>query len=322
MPDPAPCLSRLDGLLAPGYRTAADADVRRISSYARLVLTTTSGLRLLGPADLQQVQELLERDPITNVFVDHRVRLTRLDPRWIGGEMWGYVEGGELVAICHAAANLVPVTVPTSGDTEAALDAFVARALAQGRQCSSIVGRADAVGRLWAGVQDFWGLPRMVRSAQPFLTIDHQPRVAGDPLVRRVREDEFETIYPACVDMFTEEVGISPEIGGGRDLYRTRVRQLVSKGLAFARIEDGQVVFKAEIGSVTPHACQVQGVWVHPARRGEGVSAPGMAAVVEQALADIAPVITLYVNDHNIAAQRAYERIGMTRRCTFSTILF
>lgn len=296
------------------------------------MLTTTSGLRLLGPGDLQQVQELLARDPVTNVFVDHRVRLTRLDPRWLGGEMWGYVDRGELVSICHAAANLVPVTVspatvspaPDAGapDADAALDAFVARAVASGRQCSSIVGRHDAVEQLWDGVSRYWGRPRLVRSAQPFLTIDRPPQVVADPLVRRVREEEFETVYPACVEMFTEEVGVSPEIGGGRDLYRARVRQLVAKGHAFARIEDGEVVFKAEIGSVTPHACQVQGVWVPPSRRGQGLAAAGMAAVVEQALADVAPVVTLYVNDHNIAARRAYERIGMVQRCTFSTILF
>lgn len=300
----------------------AEADFPRSSSYARFVLTTTSGLRLLGPPDLQPVQELLQRDPVTNVFVDHRVRLTRLDPRWLGGEMWGYVDAGELVAICHSAANLVPVMFPELERTDAALEAFVNRAQAQGRQCSSIVGRADAVGQLWAGIRGSWELPRMVRQSQPFLTIDREPDLAGDPTVRRVREDEFEIIYPACVEMFTEEVGISPEIGGGRDLYRTRIRQMVSKGYAFARIEDGEVVFKAEIGSVTPYACQVQGVWVHPARRGEGHAAPGMAALVKQALVDIAPVVTLYVNEHNIAAQRAYERIGMTRRCTFSTILF
>nr|BFE87525.1 hypothetical protein GCM10020093_101260 [Planobispora longispora] len=30
-----------------------------------------------------------------------------------------------------------------------------------------------------------------------------------DPLVRRVRMEDFETVLPACVAMFTEEVGVS-----------------------------------------------------------------------------------------------------------------
>jgi uncharacterized protein len=281
------------------------------------VLTTTPGLRVLTPDDLPRVQALLERDPVTNVFVDYRVRMTGLDPRWLGGEMWGYVEDGELVSLCHAAANLVPVEA-TSG----ALEVFAQRALARGRTCSSIVGQQPAVAEFWDAVEPWWGPARLVRDDQPFMVIDGPPSVPADPAVRRVRPEEFDIVYPACVAMFTEEVGVSPETGGGRDLYQTRVRQLISKGLAFARIEDGEVLFKAEIGALTPHACQVQGVWVHPDRRGEGLSVPGMASVAELAMQDIAPVVTLYVNAHNVSARRCYERVGFVETCAFTTILF
>jgi uncharacterized protein len=73
---------------------------------------------------------------------------------------------------------------------------------------------------------------------------------------------------------------------------------------------------------VTPQACQVQGVWVHPDRRGEGLSVGGMAAVVVIALADIAPVVSLYVNDFNVAARAAYRRVGFTEVGTFMSVLF
>ena len=122
--------------------------------------------------------------------------------------------------------------------------------------------------------------------------------------------------------MYTEEVGVSPEIGGGADLYRARVAQLVAKGWSFARIEDGRVVFKAEVAAASPFACQVQGVYVDPSRRGEGLAAAGMAAVVRLALRDIAPVVSLYVNEHNVPARRAYARAGFEDAGTFSTIMF
>jgi len=100
------------------------------------------------------------------------------------------------------------------------------------------------------------------------------------------------------------------------------VAELVSSGRAFARFEDGEVVFKAEIGAATPDACQVQGVWVRPDRRGEGLCAPGMAAVVEHAQARIAPVVTLYVNDYNLPARSAYRRVGFRQIGEFATVLF
>ena len=107
------------------------------------------------------------------------------------------------------------------------------------------------------------------------MEISTTPAVAPDPLVRRSVEADLDTLYPACVAMYTEEVGVSPELGGGADLYRARVAQLVAKGWSFSRIEDGQVVFKAEVAAASPYACQVQGVYVAPDRRGEGLAAAG-----------------------------------------------
>jgi len=277
-----------------------------------------SGLRVLGPPDLPALLDLVATDPVTHVFADYRARLTRLDPRWLGGEMWGwYDDAGRLTSACHAAANLVPVAA-----TPSALDAFAARALSRGRRCSTIVGPRAEVEALWERLAPVWGTPRETRWDQPHLRIAGPPRVPADPGVRRTRPDQIGVLYPACVAMYTEEVGVSPEAGGGGDLYRARVSQLIARGWSFARIEDGRVVFKAEIAAATPHACQVQGVWVAPDRRGEGLAAAGMAAVVEAARAEIAPVVSLYVNAHNVAARRTYERVGFGPAGVFATIMF
>ncbi len=80
-------------------------------------------------------------------------------------------------------------------------------------------------------------------------------------------------------------------------------------------------MFKAEVGSVGTGVCQIQGVWVDPEFRGQGLAAPGMAAVVELAR-QIAPVVTLYVNAFNMPARAAYERVGFQTIETFATILF
>jgi predicted GNAT family acetyltransferase len=261
--------------------------------------------------------ELTARDPVVNVFADYRTRLTQLDTRWLGGEVWGYLEDGRLVSACHAAANLVPVNA-----TPAALEVFAERALATGRRCATVVGPAEVVDPMWEILGRRWGPAREVRRNQPHLQIGSAPLVEPDPAVRRTTASDLAALYPACVAMYTEEVGVSPEAGGGADLYRARVAQLISKGWSFARIEDGRVVFKAEVACATPTACQVQGVWVDPERRGEGLCTRGMAAVVDVALREIAPTVALYVNAHNVAARTAYERVGFRQSATFSTIMF
>jgi predicted GNAT family acetyltransferase len=277
----------------------------------------SSHVRLLDDRDRDEVLELCEREPVVNVFVSARVREAGLSPSRLGGQMWGYQPGGQLEALCYAGANLVPVAA-----APAAVTAFAARARVLGRRCSSIVGPAPAVLGLWEHLEPFWGPPREVRAEQPVMAISGPPHVAPDALVRRVRPDELAILLPASVAMFTEEVGVSPLGPDGGAAYRARVRELILTGRSFARIEDGQVVFKADIGSVTPRACQVQGVWVRPELRGRGLAAAGMAAVVTEALRSIAPVVSLYVNDFNIPARAAYRRAGFRDVATFASVLF
>ena len=281
------------------------------------MLTTRHGVRPLGAADLDAFLALARQDPVVNVFADYRATTTNLEPRWLGGEMWGRFENGELASACHVGANLVPVQA--SPDDAAA---FAERALARGRTVSTIVGPQEAVRVFWNGVAGSWGRPRETRWDQPHLEIAAPPRVAPDPRVRRSMRADIAELYPACVAMYTEEVGISPEYGGGAELYRTRVTQLVSRGWSFARYDDGELVFKAEVACATPYAAQIQGVFVPPAHRGRGLATAGMAAVVDIVRREIAPVVSLYVNDWNTAARAVYEKVGFRETARFATVMF
>jgi len=277
----------------------------------------SSTLRLLSDRDRDEALALCDTDPVANVFVAARIRAAGLDPRRIGAQVWGYREGGRLVSLCYAGANLVPVAA-----TPGAVAAFAERARLQGRRCSSIVGPAEAVRELWSLLAPYWGPPREVRDQQPVMVTSGPPAIAPDPLVRVVRPEEIDTLLPACIDMFTEEVGVSPLGPDGGAGYRARVSELIRSGRSFARIEQGQVVFKAEIGAITPQACQVQGVWVPPPLRGRGHAAHGMAAVVAAAIPAIAPMVTLYVNEFNAPARAAYRRAGFTEHSRCMSVLF
>jgi uncharacterized protein len=277
----------------------------------------SSAVRLLDERDRDAVLAICDRDPVMHVFVASRVRALGVEPSRLGAQIWGHGPGGRLESLCYSGANLVTVAA-----TPDAIAAFADRALRQGRRCSSVVGPADEVQALWALLRPRWGPARDVRPVQPVMVITGPPLVPADPLVRRVRMEELDILWPACVAMFTEEVGVSPTIGDGGASYRARLQQLIRAGRAFARIEDGKVIFKAEIGAATPQACQIQGVWVRPEYRGQGIAAPGMAAVVVESARSIAPVVSLYVNDFNTPARAAYRRAGFTDTGRFMSVLF
>lgn len=280
----------------------------------------TPTARVLDATDEAAVHRLLSTDPVAACVLAGRIESSGTAPASLGAPLWGFGAGQDLAAVCLAGANLIPFTVP--GAERAAAAAFAERARRSGRRCSTIVGPAAAVAPLWELLGPQWGPARDHRPRQPLLAIDRPPSVTAEPRVRPVRPAELETLLPAAVAMFTEEVGVSPlRVDGGAG-YRARVAELVGAGQSLAWIENGEVLFKAEIGAVSRAACQVQGVWVAPAHRGRGIGTAGTAAVVEYARANLAPVVSLYVNDFNATARAAYSRVGFREVGQYASVLF
>jgi predicted GNAT family acetyltransferase len=276
--------------------------------------------RVLDEADEAAVTRLLATDAVASCVVAGRVEAVGTSPRALGAPLWGLGDGERLDAVCLAGANLIPFARP--GAERAAAAAFADRARRGGRRCSTIVGPAAAVAPLWDRLESSWGPPRDLRPQQPLLAIDGSPAVPAEPRVRPVRPVELDTLLPAAVAMFTEEVGVSPlRVDGGAG-YRARLADLIRAGQSLAWIERGEVLFKAEIGAVSRSACQIQGVWVAPAHRGRGIGAAGTAAVVEYARTTIAPVVSLYVNDFNVSARAAYRRVGFREVGRYASVLF
>ncbi len=222
---------------------------------------------------------------------------------------------GGLGAACWLGSNIIPI----SADPESA-GLFGQAAAALKRRVSSIYGRAEAALPLFEATG--WANQREVRPNQPLMSISGPPAVDPLPGVRPSRVEEFRAVEKACAAMFAEELGFSPYTQGISQ-YRERIRGLIRAGHSLIAVDPQtrQIIFKAEFGAVTDQVVQVQGVWVPPSRRGEGLAGPGMAAVVEYGLT-LAPTVSLYVNDYNTPAVRAYERVGFTQVGAYATVLF
>lgn len=224
---------------------------------------------------------------------------------------------GGFRAIVYHGGNLIPVGADLSGLVD------IAQVLALNRRgCSSIVGPAAAVAAIWPALSKEWGPPRMARQEQPFMVSRKATSAPVDQSVRLVRTADLTAFLPAAVAMFTEELGISPLGNDSGAAYRARVLDLIANNRCLARFDrSGQVEFKAEIGALCSESAQIQGVWVRPDLRGQGIGTAAMAQVLRYALR-LAPTASLYVNEFNSVARRMYERLGMRQIATLSTILF
>jgi uncharacterized protein len=277
----------------------------------------TVAARLLGDAERGSVERLLDDDPYGGAQVAERVAMAGLAWWRQDARVFGYGPRRHLESLCWLGANLIPVRA-----TPNAVAAFADLVRGEPRGCSSIVGSSDAVLGMWDRLSPHWGPARDVRPAQPLLATRSAAPIPADPGVRLVRPDEIDTLFPAAVAMYTEEVGVSPTADGGERSYRDRITDLVRGRRAYAKIVDGRVLFKAELAVVTRHTAQVQGVWTAPEWRGRGIATACMAAVVNDALRRVAPSVSLYVNDFNVPARRVYHHCGFQQVGLFATVLF
>ncbi|RCK70849.1 GNAT family N-acetyltransferase [Desertihabitans brevis] len=275
-------------------------------------------VRVLTDSDVPDVIRLLTEDPVVNVFVAARVRSGGVDEFTLGCPMWGWEVGERLRALLHVGSNLVPVQADPQ-----AVDGFVEH-LGRTRRCSSIVGPAEVVLALWQGLSqrwgDAWSQVRELRADQPLLVMDTDPTGAEDERVQRITEEHWEAYSDASARMYTEEVGVPPAPQNPLS-YRMHVLGLIKAGRAFGIVEDGRVLYKADLGSVAGGVSQVQGVWVDPELRGRGLAAPAMARTVRLAREET-PTVSLYVNDFNERARRTYQRVGFRQVGTFATVLY
>jgi predicted GNAT family acetyltransferase len=288
----------------------------RPGGQAVRVLRQRLPVRPLTTSDHDAALECCSRDRAANVFVAARIVEGAL--RASPGSVMGHWNGSELAGLAWVSANVVPVGLDDEG-----VAAVATRISRMRRQCASIFGPATQVGGLWAHLGPTWGPVRTVRRHQPLLATSTRPSTLGlafDEAVRPALPSELDLVVPAAAHMFTEEIGYPPFQGSDRG-YRASVAGLIRSGHTFVRIEGGEVVFKADVGSLALGCAQVQGVWLHPRLRGRGLAVPAMASVVEQVLAAGTDEVSLYVNDFNLAARATYERCGFHEVGAFSTVL-
>ncbi|WP_307281949.1 DUF4081 domain-containing GNAT family N-acetyltransferase [Arthrobacter sp. W4I7] len=274
-------------------------------------------VRTLDGTDTAALRLLAQQDPVANVFIlAHLHAAGTAAPTSGGAGVIGVFDDGILVGACWAGANLVPVQL----DPElAGVVAEVANT--SGRRYASAFGPAESVLALHAELVELGHRAHEVRAEQPLMTITGPPSIAPDPGLALGNLADFDRILPACAAMFEEEVGYSPFLGG-REFYSRRVEGLIRQGHSLVHLNNArEVVFKAELGAVTSEVTQIQGVWMNPLYRGQGLSAGYMAAVVEQAR-KVAPITSLYVNGFNLRARATYERVGFQQVGTFATVLF
>ena len=251
----------------------------------------------------EQVLAYCARDPVERVFLEDAAR------RGFGRFAAVANDDGEVTALCHSGANLVP-----SGD---GCEAFAPIAVRS--QARMIIGEARAVDAVGRAAENELPPAREDRPGQPVYAIGERPP-AGDSGLRAARDADLEILIPACAAAHELELGIDP-LSRDADGFHWRTATQIEDGRSWLWVEDGVVLFKAEASAWTPHAVQLAQVWTDPEARGHGYATRGLADLV-RLLLEWVPVVTLFVRSENDAAIGLYEKVGMRKVLEYRSVLF
>jgi len=250
---------------------------------------------------LEQILAFCAEAPVERVFLEDVAR------RGLG-RFSAVAENGELVALCHTGANVVP-----SGRGCALFGPAVARSRAR-----MLIGEQAAVTELWEVVHPHMPPPRLDRPGQPVYAISEAPEAAGTRLRAATLED-LDLLVPACAAAHEEELEVDP-LQRDPDGFRWRTRAQIEEGRSWLWAEDGVIRFKAEASAWTPEAVQLQQVWTDPPARGRGYAGAGLRDLVRLLLERV-PRVCLFVRAENDRAIRLYERIGMQHVLDYRSVL-
>ncbi len=251
---------------------------------------------------LDQILDFCAADPVERVFLEDVAR------RGLG-RFSGVAENGRLAALCHVGANVVP-----SGRGCAAFAEVTSRSRAR-----MVIGEEHAVSELWSAAGSHMPDPREDRPGQPVYVIEEPPR-SGDTGLREATTRDLDLLVPACAQAHFEEIGIDP-LRRDREGFRWRTQAQIGEGRSWVWLDGDTILFKAEASAWTPHAVQLQQVWVDPEVRGRGYGQRALRDLCRRLL-EQTPVVCLFVRADNTPAIHVYENIGMRRTISYRSLIF
>ena len=134
--------------------------------------------------------------------------------------------------------------------------------------------------------------------------------------VRNARLEEIEQIAEAHAEVAFIETGSDP-LARDRDGFLRRVARRIEMGRTFVVVEDGKLLFKADIVAEADGIIYLEGVYVAPECRGEGVGSNCLSKLTLMLL-ERSERVCMLSNIRFEDAHRCFRKAGynITGRCT------
>ena len=198
-------------------------------------------------------------------------------------------------------------------------EALAAEIRARGIHASTVLGSTAVVSGLLSSLP----IPddAIILSQRVYVLEELAPGGRGCSALRQAQPADVEALLAASLAMHSEEVGRAvPE--DRRPRLRQSIESKASAGLIWCLFDEftGELVFKAGAGATSNQIAQLEGIWVPPGRRREGIAERCLRQLCRQLLVRHQRV-SLYVGLDNTGARALYTKLGFRAGTPFSSAI-
>lgn len=129
---------------------------------------------------------------------------------------------------------------------------------------------------------------------------------------------ELDLVMPIQAELAFAESGVNP-MQVDADGFRARCLRRIEQGRTWVVVENGLLIFKADVISKTPEVIYLEGIWVREDERNQNIGTRLMSELARRLLENTKS-ICLLVNERNKSAHGFYRKCGFNFRATYETI--
>ncbi len=201
--------------------------------------------------------------------------------------------------------------------TERAIRAFAAVA----QKCSEthmILGEQERIQDFWSFYEEGGQEMRLARRESLF-ELRWPVEVQGEALgLRLATPAELDLVIPLQAQMAFDESGINP-LEKDPQGFHQRCKRRIAQGRTWVVVDQGTLLFKADVISDTSEVIYLEGVWVNEKVRGSGSGIRCMSQLSKELLGRT-KAVSLLVDAKNKRAQALYGKCGYRFIGTYDTI--
>lgn len=262
--------------------------------------------------DTEEVIAFLAMRPVHTVAMTSFINDNGLESELNRGRFYGYRNAAGMLE----GVALIGHTTLVEARSDASLMAFAGIAKNSTTPLHLIMSDGTAAETFWKYYSNHQSQPRLVCTELLFeLSF---PVFVQDCSweVRLAQPDELEPIAEAHAEVAFIESGVDP-LAKDREGFLKRCLRRIEKNRTFVVFANGKLVFKADIVAETNDVVYLEGIYVAPEFRGQGVGSSCLAELSRQLL-ERAQFISLLSNVEFTSAHRSFAKAGYknTDRCT------